>query len=64
MHGNQDMPWDPTLDYAMMSRNTDDFMSLWRAGKPTICKIHGAAAAGGSDIALCCDLILMAETLV
>lgn len=61
MPGNQEMPWDPTLDYAMMSRNTDDFMSLWRAGKPTICKIHGAAAAGGSDIALCCDLIVMAE---
>jgi len=61
MHGNQDMPWDPTLDYAMMSRNTDDFMALWRASKPTVCRIHGAAAAGGSDIALCCDMILMAE---
>jgi enoyl-CoA hydratase len=61
MPGNQEMPWDPTLDYAMMSRNTDDFMALWRASKPTICKIHGAAAAGGSDIALCCDLIVMAE---
>jgi enoyl-CoA hydratase len=61
MHGNQDMPWDPTLDYAMMSRNTDDFMSLWRASKPTIAKVHGAAAAGGSDIALCCDMVLMAE---
>ena len=61
MPGNQDMPWDPTLDYAMMSRNTEDFMSLWRCSKPTICKIHGAAAAGGSDIALCCDIILMAE---
>ena len=61
MHGNQDMPWDPTLDYAMMSRNTEDFMSLWRATKPTICRIHGAAAAGGSDIALCCDLIVMAD---
>lgn len=61
MHGNQEMPWDPTLDYAMMSRNTEDFMSLWRASKPTICKIHGAAAAGGSDIALCCDMIVMAD---
>ncbi len=61
MPGNQEMPWDPTLDYSMMSRNTEDFMSLWRATKPTICKIHGAAAAGGSDIALCCDLIIMAE---
>ncbi len=61
MHGNQEMPWDPTLDYSMMSRNTEDFMSLWRASKPTICKIHGAAAAGGSDIALCCDMIVMAD---
>ncbi|TQV78039.1 crotonase/enoyl-CoA hydratase family protein [Exilibacterium tricleocarpae] len=59
--GNQEMPWDPTEDYAMMSRNTDDFMALWRSRKPTICKIHGAAAAGGSDIALCCDMIIMAE---
>jgi len=61
MHGNQEMPWDPTVDYAMMSRNTEDFMSLWRCQKPTICKIHGAAVAGCSDIALCCDLIIMAE---
>ncbi len=60
-HGCQEMPWDPTLDYAMMSRNTEDFMSLWRASKPTICRIHGAAVAGGSDIALCCDLIVAAE---
>jgi len=36
-------------------------MSLWRSRKPTICKIHGAAAAGGSDIALCCDMIIMAD---
>ena len=61
IHGSQEMPWDPTVDYAMMSRNTENFMSLWRCHKPTICKIHGAAAAGGSDIALCCDLIIMAE---
>ena len=61
IHGSQEMPWDPTLDYRMMSRNTEDFMSLWRCHTPTICKIHGAAAAGGSDIALCCDLIVMAE---
>ena len=61
MHGNQEMPWDPTLDYRMMSRNTEGFMSLWRASKPTIAKVHGAAVAGGSDIALCCDMVLMAE---
>lgn len=61
MHGSQAMPWDPTEDYAMMNGNTQDFMSLWRSRKPTICKVHGAAAAGGSDIALCCDMIIMAD---
>ena len=54
-------PWDPMVDYAHMKRFTDDYMSLWRSGKPTIAKVHGAAAAGGSDIALCCDLLVMAE---
>ena len=55
------MPWDPIRDYAVMSRYTADFMSLWRSLKPTICKVQGYAVAGGSDIALCCDLVVMAE---
>lgn len=54
-------PWDPMIDYAYMKRNTEDFMSLWRCSKPTIAKVHGYAAAGGSDIALSCDLLVMAE---
>jgi len=54
-------PWDPMVDYAFMKRNTEDFMSLWRCSKPTIAKVHGAAVAGGSDIALSCDLLVMAE---
>ena len=52
-------PWDPMVDYAMMKRHTEDFMSLWRCAKPTIAKVHGYAVAGGSDIALCCDLLVM-----
>jgi enoyl-CoA hydratase len=54
-------PWDPMVDYAYMKRNTEDFMTLWKSAKPTIAKVHGAAVAGGSDIALCCDLLVMAE---
>jgi enoyl-CoA hydratase len=59
--GHQDMPWDPMLDFKFMHANTQRFMSLWRSYKPTIAKIHGYAVAGGSDIATCCDLIVMAE---
>ncbi|MGH8186789.1 MAG: crotonase/enoyl-CoA hydratase family protein [Steroidobacteraceae bacterium] len=58
---NQAMPWDPMIDYRMMKRNTDDFMSLWRSYKPTIAKVQGYAVAGGSDIALCCDFVVIAE---
>ncbi len=57
----QEMPWDPMKDYTFMSRNTEHFMSLWRSHKPVVCKVHGHAVAGGSDIALCCDMIIMAE---
>lgn len=57
----QDMPWDPMQDYQFMWANTQAFMSLFRAMKPVICKVHGYAVAGGSDIALCCDLVVMAE---
>ncbi|MEO6772237.1 MAG: crotonase/enoyl-CoA hydratase family protein [Kofleriaceae bacterium] len=59
--GVQDMPWDPMVDFQFMSGNTQKFMSLWRSYKPTIAKVRGHAVAGGSDIALCCDLIVMAS---
>jgi enoyl-CoA hydratase/carnithine racemase len=54
-------PWDPVRDLREMKRNTDDFFTLWRSLKPTICKVRGYAVAGGSDIALSCDLLVMAD---
>jgi enoyl-CoA hydratase len=59
--GIQDMPWDPMIDYSFMSRCTQNFMSIWRCHKPVIARVHGDAVAGGSDIALCCDIIIMNE---
>jgi enoyl-CoA hydratase len=53
--------WDPTVDYAMMSRNLRGFMSLFHADKPVVCKVHGFCVAGGTDMALCSDLLLIAE---
>ena len=57
----QDMPWDPIQDFQFMWRNTQSFMSLFRAMKPVICKVHGFAVAGGSDIALCADMTIMGD---
>ena len=55
----QKMPWDPIKDFQSMWANTQAFMSLFRAMKPVICKVHGVAVAGGSDTALCADITIM-----
>ncbi|MFN2515882.1 MAG: crotonase/enoyl-CoA hydratase family protein [Pyrinomonadaceae bacterium] len=54
--------WDPILDYAMMSRNVRGFMSLFYSDKPVICKVHGFCVAGGTDMALCSDLLFIEDT--
>ena len=59
--GSQELPWDPMQDYRMMKSNTEDFMSLWRSHTPVLCKVNGPAVAGGSDIALCADIVVMDE---
>lgn len=53
--------WDPMVDYAMMSRNAQAFMSLFNCGKPVISKVHGFCVAGGTDMALCSDLLVIAD---
>jgi enoyl-CoA hydratase len=53
--------WDPMVDYAMMSRNVRAFMSLFRCSKPVVCKVHGFCVAGGTDMALCSDLLIIAS---
>ena len=53
--------WDPVVDYQMMSRNVRGFMSLFHADKPVVCKVHGFCVAGGTDMALCSDLLVIAE---
>jgi enoyl-CoA hydratase len=53
--------WDPVVDYQMMARNVKGFMSLFHADKPVVCKVHGFCVAGGTDMALCSDLLVIAE---
>jgi enoyl-CoA hydratase len=52
--------WDPMVDYAMMSRNVRSFMALFHCTKPVVCKVHGFCVAGGTDLALCSDLLVIA----
>jgi enoyl-CoA hydratase len=52
--------WDPLVDHAMMSRNVRAFMTLFHAATPVVCKVHGFCVAGGTDLALCSDLLVIA----
>ena len=53
--------WDPVRDYQGMSHNVRVFMSLWESTKPVIAQVHGWCVGGGTDMALCADLIYVAE---
>jgi len=45
----------------MMSRNVRAFMSLFHCAKPVVCRVHGFCVAGGTDMALCSDLLVIAQ---
>jgi len=52
--------WDPMRDFVGMSENVRCFMSLWHSRKPVIAQVHGWCVGGGTDLALCSDLIVAA----
>ena len=53
--------WDPMVDFAMMRRFAEGFMKLFHSDKPVVCKVHGFCVAGGTDMALCSDLLVIEE---
>jgi enoyl-CoA hydratase len=59
-----DGQWDPGKDFAWATSAhgpTRTFMSIWRTPKPVIAQVHGWCVGGGSDLALCADLIIASE---
>jgi enoyl-CoA hydratase len=55
--------WDPGKDFigAGAYGPTQKFMSIWRTHKPVIAQVHGWCVGGGSDMALCADLVIASE---
>jgi enoyl-CoA hydratase len=55
--------WDPGKDFVGAGAwgPTQKFMSIWRTPKPVIAQVHGWCVGGGSDMALCADLIIASE---
>jgi len=62
---NTDGKWDPGKDFMFSTAKglapTQKFMSMWRSPKPVIAQIHGWCVGGGSDTALCADLVIASE---
>jgi len=59
-----DGAWDPGKDFAAATSDSGvvpRFMSLWRSPKPVIAQVHGWCVGGGSDLALCADLVIASE---
>jgi enoyl-CoA hydratase len=60
--------WDPGKDFQMTTAPetspTQKFMSIWRSPKPVIAQVHGWCVGGGSDFALCADLVIASEDAV
>ena len=58
-----DGQWDPGKDFIGTGAYgpTQKFMSIWRTPKPVIAQVHGWCVGGGSDMALCADLIIASE---
>jgi enoyl-CoA hydratase len=63
-----DGAWDPGKDFvgatAQQLAPTQKLMSIWRCPKPVIAQIHGWCVGGGSDFALCADLIVASDDAV
>jgi enoyl-CoA hydratase len=55
-------PYDAAADYRVMSRFVNSYMALWRSPKPVVAQVHGVCVGGGSDLALCSDLIVCADS--
>jgi enoyl-CoA hydratase len=53
--------WDPIKDYRALTRNVRCFMRLWRCLKPVIVKARGWCVGGGTDLALCADVIFASD---
>ncbi len=57
--------WDPGKDFIFTTSAfvgpVPKFMSLWRSPKPVIAQVHGWCVGGGSDMALCADIVIAAE---
>jgi enoyl-CoA hydratase len=53
--------WDSVADMRMIGSFVDTYLKLWYARKPTIAAVQGWCIGGGTDMVMCCDLIVAGQ---
>lgn len=48
-------------DIWLIERNNRRIRALWEMHKPTIAQVHGNCLAGGTDLAMVCDMVVVAD---
>ncbi len=48
-------------DIWLIERNNRRIRALWETHKPSIAQVHGNCLAGGTDLALACDIVIAAD---
>jgi enoyl-CoA hydratase len=60
-----DGAWDPGKDFIGATASAlgpvPKFMTIWRSPKPVIAQVHGWCVGGGSDLALCADIVIASD---
>ena len=63
--GIQEEGYDPGMDINLTTNHylsyIPKFMGMWRGLKPVIAKVHGYCVGGGSEMALCADLVVASD---
>lgn len=53
-HSHEDDVW-------FLERNNQKIRALWEMHKPCIAQVHGNCLAGGTDLAMACDMVIAAD---
>jgi len=59
----EDVIGNPALDRKVLTETQRHWWKIWDCSKPVIAQIHGYCLAGGTELAMMCDLVVATEDI-